>query len=188
MNHDVRELVGDAEKAVRERREGEAYDFFLDAGDCAAKLGLWRSAVRCYRRAVELDLFDARAVGRLARVAPRAGAGTEWAEYATTLAGRPLWPRFDCRLAQLVIGDVGAVVRCPPVGTVLEVLMTGDDRVEVHPDARLANMPLAMALVVVRRALWASPRDHAPDPMTITVIFAGRAPMRLDEVGDWAPA
>jgi hypothetical protein len=73
-----------------------------------------------------------------------------------------------------------------PVGTVLEVLMTGDSLVEVHPDARLANMPLAMALVILRRAMWAAPRDHAPDPMAIDVVFGGRAAMRLDEMGDWS--
>lgn len=188
MNPDVRELVGDAERALREGRAPDAYTAFLEAGDVAAKLQLWKSSLRCYRRAVELDLFDARAVGRLARIAPRAGAGTEWAEYATALAGRPPWPRFDCRAAQLVIGDLGAAVTCAPVGTVLEVLMTGDELVEVHPDARLANMPLAMALVILRRAMWAQPRDHAPDPMTLDVVYAGRRPMRLDELGDWAPA
>jgi len=188
VNHDVRELVGDAERALREGKPADAYALFLDAGDVASKLQLWRSALRCYRRAVELDLFDQRAVGRLARIAPRANAATEWAEYATALAGRPPWPRFECRAAQLVIGDLGAVVTCAPVGTVLEVLMTADDLVEVHPDSRMANMPIAMALIIMRRAMWAAPRDHAPEPMAIKVVYAGRAPMRLDELGDWAPA
>ncbi len=188
MNHEVRALLADADRALRENNPAAAYDHFVEAGDVAAGLQLWRSAVRCYRRGVELDLFDGRAVGRLARVAPRAGAGTEWAEYVTVLAGRPPWPRFDCRIAQLVIGDGGAVVTCTPVGTVLEVLMTADDRIEVHPDARLASMPLAMALVVLRRAMWTAPRDDAPVPMSLDVIYAGRSPMRLDEVGDWTAA
>ena len=186
MNHEVRALVADAERAVRESNLGVAYDHFIEAGDVAAGLQLWRSAARCYRRAVELDLYDGRAVGRLARVAPRTGAGTEWAEYATVLAGRPPWPRFDCRLAQLVIGAGGAIVTCTPVGTVLEVRMTADDRIEAHPDARLQSMPLAMGLVILRRALWITPRDDAPDPMSIAVVFAGRGAMRMEESGDWA--
>jgi hypothetical protein len=187
MNHDVRELVGDAERAIREQRDADAYALFLEAGDTASNLGLWKSGLRCYRRAVELDLFDPRAIGRLARIAPRASAGNEWAEYATALAGRPPWPRFDLRNVQLRAGGVAATVTCGAVGTVLEVMMSADDVVEVHPDPRLATMPIAMALIVMRRAMWTAPRDSAPEPMSINVVFAGRPAMRLDEIGDWTP-
>jgi hypothetical protein len=48
-------------------------------------------------------------------------------------------------------------------------------------------MPLAMALIILRRAMWLAPREHASDPMALRVAFDGRPQVRLDELGDWEP-
>jgi hypothetical protein len=48
-------------------------------------------------------------------------------------------------------------------------------------------MPLAMALIILRRALWLAPRELAADPMSVRVAFDGRPEVRLDELGDWEP-
>ena len=64
--------------------------------------------------------------------------------------------------------------------------MTEDDLVETRPALRYAGMPLAMALVILRRAMWLAPRDVAAEPGTLRVAFDGRPQVRLDELGDWA--
>jgi hypothetical protein len=69
----------------------------------------------------------------------------------------------------------------------MELMMTDDDLVETRPEARFAGMPLAMAMLIVRRAMWFAPRDLAADPMSVRVAFDGRAQVRLDELGDWEP-
>ena len=65
--------------------------------------------------------------------------------------------------------------------------MTEDDLVETRPAARFMGMPLAMAMIIVRRAMWLSPRELASDPMSLRVAFEGRPQVRLDELGDWEP-
>jgi hypothetical protein len=97
------------------------------------------------------------------------------------------WPHFGARGAQIVIGDLGAVVDCPGVGPVLELLMTEKDLIETRPDARFASMPIAMAMIVLRRAMWPAPRERATEPMNVRVTYAGRERVRLDEHGDWDP-
>lgn len=185
MNADVRELIAEAERALREHDVGAARDAYLAAGDCAKQYGLWRSASRAYRRGLELDVCDRAAVERMTKLGSRVVAATDWLEYLRALDAHPRWPHFGCRGAQVVIGDAGTLVTCPDVGAVLELMMSADDLVEVHPDARLADMPRAMALVILRRAMWLNPREQATDPLALRVVFAGRAEVVLDELGDW---
>lgn len=47
-------------------------------------------------------------------------------------------------------------------------------------------MPCAMAMLILRRALWPIPRD-ASALMTVRVAFDVRERVRLDELGDWEP-
>jgi hypothetical protein len=186
VNADVRLLLADGERALRADDLAAAREAFLEAGQCASSYQLWRSALRCFRRALELDLVDREAIARIARMSPRVVALADWTEYARAL-DQHAWPSFGCRSAQIVTGDLGAQVECGAVGVVMELIMTADDLVETRPDARFAGMPLAMALIILRRALWMAPRDFAADPSSLRVAFHGRQQVRLDERGDWEP-
>src|SRR5580658_1849267 len=104
--------MSDAERARRDGDSRAAYNGYVEAGHCAERYGLWKTALRCYRSAVEVDLFSPTAVNHLARIAGRAGAGGEWGEYAVALAPIPAWPSITCRQIQLSIGGSGAVVSC----------------------------------------------------------------------------
>jgi hypothetical protein len=190
MNADVRVLLADAERALRADQLAAAREAFLEAGQCAASYQLWRSALRCYRRVLELDLADREAVGRVVQLPPRVIALADWHDYARALDARSEvrgWPSFGCRAAQIVTGNVGAQVECPGTGVVMELMMTEDDLVETRPEARFAGMPLAMAMIILRRALWFAPRELATDPVSIRVAFDGRPQVWLDELGDWEP-
>ena len=182
---DIRELVAGAERVLREHDLPAGRTAFVAAGDCARDYGLWRTAARLYRRGLELDVVDREIIERLARLAVRFPNGGDWLEYRRALDAHPEWPRFGCRGTQVVIGDDGTVVTCPDVGVVLELMMSASDLVEIHPDARFADMPRAMALVIMRRAMWLSPREHTTEPMSVRVVFAGRPAVVLDELGDW---
>lgn len=186
MNADVRVLLGDAERALRADQLAAARGAFLEAGQSAASYQLWRSALRCYRRALEIDLTDREAVGRIVQLPPRVIALADWHDYARALDFRA-WPPLGCRTAQIVTGNVGAQVECPGTGVVMELMMTEDDLVETRPEARFAGMPLAMAMIILRRALWFAPRELAADPVSIRVAFDGRPQVWLDELGDWEP-
>lgn len=186
MNADVRLLLSDGDRALRAGEHTVARAAFLEAGACAASYQLWRSAVRCYRRSLELDLVDREALARITSMPPRVITLNDWTDYAHAVE-RYNWPSFGCRSAQIVIGDAGAVVDCPGTGAVIELMMTADDLVEARPVTRLKGMPLAMAMLILRRVMWMSPRDIAPEPMSVRVAFDGRGQVRLDEVGDWEP-
>ena len=182
MNAEVRDLAADAERAARAGDDATAVQGFVDAGDCAARYQLWKTAVRWYRHALEVDLLDRTALARLIGLAGRSGSPIEWGEYAREI-DRATWPSFGCRGAHILINDTGAVVECPGIGPVLEILMPTLELVEAHPDGRFTGMPLAMALIILRRALWPSPRDTPQ--MIVRIAFAGRAHVTLDELGDW---
>lgn len=184
MNADVRLILADGERALRGDDLAAARAAFLEAGACASGYQLWRSAVRCYRRALELDLVDHEPIRRILQMPARAVAPGDWTEYARELDRRP-WRSFGCRAAQIVTGDLGAVVECPGAGAVMELMMTEDDLVESRPALRLAGMPLAMALIILRRALWLAPREVAAEPTSLRIAFDGRPQVRLDELGDW---
>ena len=186
MNADVRLLVADGERALRGDDVAAAREAFLEAGRCAVGYQLWRSALRCYRGVLELDLVDREPIQRILQMPPRLIALEDWHDYSRALEQRS-WPVFGCRAAQIVTGDLGAQVECPGVGVVMELMMTEDDLVETRPEARFAGMPLAMAMVILRRALWFAPRELATDPASIRVAFDGRPQVRLDELGDWEP-
>ena len=179
---EIRELIGKADGAVREGDDASARQSFLDAAACASSNGMWRAAIRCYRRALELDLCDRELVTRIATIAGKHGA--EWVDYARALEANK-WPSFTCRGAQVVVGDLGGVVTCPGAGAVLELMMAHDDHVDAHPDGRFGGMPLAMAMLILRRALWPMPRDQVSEPYSIAVTFAAGRRVRLDELGDW---
>jgi len=184
---EILDRLGDADRAARSGDVTAARDAFVEAGACAAIHGRWRAAVRCYRRALELDLLDREIVAKIVRIAGKVTNAADWASYARVLEARPPWPSFGCRSAQIVVGDLGGVVTCAGIGAVLEVMMAHDDLIDVHPDGQLAGMPLAMAMVILRRALWPVPRDHATDPARVRVTFAAGRHVQLDEHGDWQP-
>ena len=141
--------------------------------------------MRCYRHALELDLLDREVLELIRGVPIRVISGRGWDDYRTQVMSHPTWPRFSCRTAHLVIGEQ-AIVQCEAIGTVLEVMMSEIDLVEVRPASPLAGMPIAMALVILRRALWPHPKDLG-NLMSIRVAYEGRQHVRLDEHGDWDP-
>lgn len=187
MTPDARLLFSDGERAARAGEHATARSCFLEAGQSAADVQLWRAAIRCYRHALELDLLDRTPVEAVLRMPGRVIAGRGWDEYKLALDGHPTWASFSCRSARVVIGDLGAVVECPPVGPVLELIMSKPDLVETRPDARYTGMPLTLAMIVLRRALWMTPRERVADPAKIRVTFVGRERVQLDEHGDWDP-
>jgi hypothetical protein len=182
---EIRELLGIADGAASAGDLTSARRTFVDAGVCASTYGMWRAAVRCYRRALELDLVDRELVGRIVHISGKLAG--DWIEYARVLDSDPGWPTFGCRSAQIILGDLGGVVTCPGVGPVLEMMMARDDHVDAHPDGRFAAMPLAMAMVILRRAMWPAVRDVA-EPRSLGVTFAANRRVRLDELGDWQAA
>ena len=186
MNADVRLLLADGERAFKDDDQAAARAAFLEAGQSAASYQLWRSALRCYRRALELDVCDKAPIARILQMPARVIPPVDWVEYMRAL-DRFGWRGFGCRNAQIVTGDLGALVECPGVGVVMELMMTADDLVETRPDGRFKGMPLAMAMVILRRAMWMAPRDAANEPSSLRVAFDGRPQVRLDELGDWEP-
>lgn len=187
MSVDTRILFLDGERAARSGDAATARACFLEAAQAAVDVQLWRSALRCYRHALELDVLDRGVIDRLLQVPQRVISGRGWDRYRAAIDAHPEWPPFGCRTSRVVLGDLGAVIECARVGPVLELIMSDQDLVETRPDARFAGMPLAMAMVIVRRALWAAPRERADELMSVRVTFDGHERVRLDEHGEWAP-
>src|SRR5262249_4826323 len=153
MNRDVRMLVADAERALAERTPSVAMLRFVEAGDTAAQYNLWRGALRCYRSALEIDLTYEPPIARAIRIAHHAGGDAlgDWTEYR--LAARAL-AGFGCRGAEVTIDDHGAFVTCPGAGPVLSLAMPERDLVEATALPPRGAMPLAMAMIVLRRGLF----------------------------------
>jgi hypothetical protein len=185
VNADIRMALQDAERALHIGDPSFALQSFITAGDVAVTYQLWRSAARSYRLALELDLAAEPTIAKLVALGAKLPTtAPDWTDYAVALRRRP-WPHFGCRGAQISIADRGAYVDCPPVGRVLELAMTANDHVEVVPDPRHPEMPLAMALVILRRAFWAQPREEGAT-QRIHVTFLDRSQW-LDELGEWGP-
>jgi hypothetical protein len=187
MNIDTRILFLDGERAARGGDLATARGCFLEAGQAAADVQLWRSALRCYRHALEIDLLDRGVIDRVLTIPLRVISGRGWDRYRAALDVHPGWSSFGCRGARIVSGDLGAVIECPGTGPVLELIMSERDLVETRPDARFSGMPVAMAMVILRRALWPASRERSTEPMTVRVTFDGRDRVRLDEHGEWDP-
>jgi hypothetical protein len=180
VTESVRDLVVAAERAG-------AASAFVDAGLTAASHELWRVAIRCYRAALEIDLLDREVVARLLGLGKRAG--EEWAGYARSL-DRADWRPFGCIGATIVSADSETSVHCPDVGAVLDIQMSDHDRIDAHAMPRFADMPLAMALIIVRRAIWPKPRSLWPGlrdrpPARVRVKWPAYREVWLDELGDW---
>ena len=187
MNPKLRALSQAAEAAARKNDMASAVRKFIVAGDYAVTLDRWRSAERNYRAALELDLLWREPVARLLKIADRLGHERDWRAYIHALEGPRSWPHFGCRSARVVASDTGAIVECNVAGPLLELMMSRVDLVEAHPVPRFANMPLAMALLIIRRALWIAPRAETTRPHTVRVVYGGHEPVWLDERGDWGP-
>ena len=143
-----------------------------------------------YRYALRIDLIDEATVATATRVATKVGhaIGMTWTDYGHALRRRS-WTHFGSRGAQMTLGDRGGVIQCPGVGPVLEILMSERDLVETRPHAALADLPMAMAMVILRRAVFVQPRDYVSDqsPMSVRVSWSGGPQVVLDDVGDWEP-
>jgi hypothetical protein len=189
VNVDARILFLDGERAARRGELEVARGCFLEAAQAAVAVQLWRSALRCLRHALEIDLLDRAVLDRVLQLSPRAIAGRGWDRYRSALDAHAGWAAFGCRTARIVSGDLGAVIECPGAGPVLELIMSERDLIETRPDARFTGMPAAMAMIILRRALWPVPRERERETqlMTVRVTFDGRERLQLDEHGEWEP-
>ena len=187
VNLDVRLLLRDGEQAARSGEHATARACFLEAASAAVDVQLWRAALRCLRHALELDLLDREVLAWIARLPGHITSGRGWDEYRRVIAAQRAWPRFGCRAARVVLDDRRALVECTRSGPVLELVMREHDLVEVRPVASWCTMPVAMAMIVLRRALWTHPRERVREPYRVRVTFASRERVRLDEHGDWDP-
>jgi hypothetical protein len=68
---------------------------------------------------------------------------------------------------------------------VLDVTMPDSELVEAQADGRFVGMPAAMALIILRRALWPLRLEKTVPPRNVRISFAGRLPVVLDELGEW---
>jgi len=185
LNIDIREALSDAERALAAGDRAAAARAYVDAGDHAVRYQLWRSAARSFRSALELDLVARDVVAKLVSLR-HLRAVADWLDYQDALDAHPDWPHVSCLRAQVMIDDHGAYVDCGL--RVLRFAMTSEDHVEARPEPRFSEIPLAMALVVLRRAMWPNARDQAIEPMRLRVTYSGRPSVWLDELGDWEPA
>lgn len=186
-NAEIHDALTRAERAAREGDPKVAQHGFFDAGERARRHRLWRTALRAFCSALELDVVDRLPLARIVGLAGHLDHAPEWAEYARVVE-RSAWPHFGCRDAQVVSDDAGALVECRGVGPVIELAMTGPGLVDAYPDGAFARMPLAMGLLILRCALWTSRRPATLPARTVQIAFAGRPPVELDELGNWRPA
>lgn len=185
MNVEISEMASAAKRALVTNDFETARACFIEAGDCAVRFQLYRSAFRAYRNAVELDLGDPVPVARLRALRGSVTMLGDWTDYARTLDANPAWPTVRAVGARILSADSGTIVECRGVGPVIELAMPAPDLIEATPDGRFRQMPRAMALLVVRRALWPFPRER--DGMRVRVAWGTMPAVWLDEAGDWQP-
>lgn len=162
-----------------------AFRKFLKAGDEARAKDMARLAARCYRDALELDLASRVAVSRLLGVRDQTKDRPFWIEYQRALRRKPAWSQFSCRRAQILVHNLGSVIECADVGPVIELVATADGRFECLPDARFNAMPLAMTMIILRRALW--PHGKSTGSTRVRVSYRGHV-MWLNARGEWYAA
>jgi hypothetical protein len=183
VNVEISEITVDAQRALAAGDYEEARVRFIEAGECAARFQLWRSAFRAFRTALEVDLADPVPVTRLKALRGSLTMLGDWTDYARVLESKPTWPSVRAFGARILSADSGTIVECRGVGPVIELAMSETDLIEATPDGRFHQMPRAMALLLIRRALWPSPRDR--DGMRVRVAWGTAPTVWLDESGDW---
>jgi len=183
VNIEISEMAGAAKRALVVGDLDTARACFIEAGDCAVRFQLWRSAFRAFRNALELDLVDPVPVARLRTLRGSMTMIGDWSDYARSLDANPTWPTVSAVGARILSADSGTIVECRGVGAVIELAMPEPDLIEATPDGRFRQMPRAMALLVVRRALWPFPRER--DGMRVRVAWGSMPRVWLDEAGDW---
>ena len=183
VNIDARELLAAGDRAARVGHHASARQCFLEAGDSAASLGLWKAALRCYRFGLELDLFDEEIVAAVRRLPLQARGGQGWRDYEDSVRCKPD-RSFGCREARITTADQTSYIECPLIGPVLDIYLDRET-VEARPLERFREMPVAMAMIIVRRALW--PKTENLGASSRWVSFQARAPVQLNELGDWSP-
>ncbi|NVB84666.1 MAG: hypothetical protein HOV81_40205 [Kofleriaceae bacterium] len=182
MNAAVSRLESDAERIAAAGDCEASIEAYLEAGRCAAHYQLWQSALRCYRGALELDLVHRPTLRKILALGSHLRSSDDWLDYARAV-DRNDWPQFGCRGAHVLTNDSGSLVACPDIGAVLELLVNDAGVLEAFPDGRFHAMPIAMALVILRRALWPSRREG--EVAKARVEYRGRR-VWLRETGGWS--
>lgn len=185
MSTNISRIRVGAERDLQRGEIDRAFRRFLAAGDAARRDARWLLAARCYRDALELDLGSRVAVRRLIAIGRHTRDRSAWIDYAHALERDPYSSGFSCRGAQLLVHNLGAVVQCVEVGPVLDLLMTSDSSFDCLPDGRFRDMPVAMSMLVLRRALW--PDGRSKRGARVRVTYRGHV-VWLNPRGEWFAA
>jgi len=183
VNVEISEITVAAQRALATGDYEAARSRFVEAGECAVRFQLWRSAFRAFRNALELDLVDPVPVARLKTLRGSLTMLGDWSDYVRVLESNPGWSSVCAIGARILSADTGTIVECRGVGPVLELAMPEADLIEATPDGRFRAMPRAMALLLMRRALWPFPRER--DGMRVRVAWGTMPRVWLDESGYW---
>jgi len=179
-------LCVEAEKAAHRGDLHSAVRNYIAAGDAARSRERWQLAARCYRSALEVDLGSRVAVSRLVHIGGHTNDRKFWVEYSRMLKHDGSWSQLTCRRAQILVHNLGSVIECAEVGPVIELVIASDGSFECLPDARFKAMPLAMTLIILRRALWPTGRSSPLAPR-VRVGYRGHT-VWLNARGEWYAA
>lgn len=184
VHAEVTRLVYDAEQIARDGDHDSSITAYMRAGKCAARHRHWQSALWCYKAALELNLLGRDVVANILGLGDRIRTSADWFEYARSLDSND-WPRFGAAGAKIVTHDSGSLVECPGIGVVLELIITDPGTLEAFPDGRFRAMPLAMALLVIRRALWPQAASDPSSKLRAEIEYRGRRVL-LRAAGEWS--